>query len=211
MIEFVTKQEVFRQKKEQLLERLVQGVVFPENVFSSTFKYIVAFDFDFRSSSLFYNGLIDFLRYIQQENFTFYTLSPSPDTYYFKHFGIYGISSISTNNSYQEYLNFLNKDLSLDKGYIGEFMEMTSNEISYFSDNPNWCIYGSREWEVSIVAFENKDIMNLFLDSFGQNRDIFSSLSERIEDLDNTFHFSENAKKEYASLLRNYSVFKCTE
>jgi hypothetical protein len=208
MIEFVTKQEIFSVKKEQLFERLRKNIFFPENVFLNTFEYIIAFDFDWHVKELFYNGLIKFLKNIDQKDFTLYILNPSPNVYYHKHFGIYGMSIISIDNNYREYLNFLNKPLSNEKEYAREDFEVASNDIAYFSDSSAWCIYGARNWEIAIVAFQNERIGNLFLDSYGEDKDMFLSLSDRIEDLDNMFHFSVDVAKEYSLLLSHYSAFK---
>lgn len=208
MIKQIIKYNDFLLEKQKLSKVYKSGRFFPDNVFCYQFKYIIAFEFDWHVGKEFYDGIIKFLKNINQPNFTFYILNPSAEDYYYKEFGVYGIGVVSIHNTHKDYIDFLSKPLFDGKEYTGEDIELASNDIFYFSDNLEWCIYGARNWEIAIVAFQNKEISNLFLDSFEENKDIFISLSDRIEDLNNMFHFNENTAQEYSVLLNNYKSYK---
>ena len=184
MIAQITKYDDFLFEKQKLSKVYKSEKLFPYNVFCNEFKYIIAFEFDWHVGKEFYDGMVRFIKNINQRNFTFYILNPSAEDYY-KEFGVYGLGVISTNNTYREFIDFLSKPLSNNEEESkGEDIELASNDIAYFSDNSEWCIYGARDWEIAIVAFQNEEIGNVFLDSYGKDKDIFCSLSERIEELD---------------------------
>lgn len=200
MITFINKKVDFEKETIKLKRIFNENCFFPERIFRNI-NIFIAFEFDLVYTNLFYEGLISFIKKIEDDSFTFYTINPSPDMYFYKHFEKYSAGIVSIMDDYDSFMNFLHSD----PGNSADALAYNGETITLFSDNPIWGVVGSKDWEVGIVGFRNEATKYLFLESFKEDKDMFCSLSERIEDLDNMLHFSDKAKENYSKLLKNYS------
>ncbi|MDV3677367.1 hypothetical protein CMU30_18280 [Elizabethkingia anophelis] len=142
-----------------------------------------------------------FKKKINDSNSTFYTLTPSQEEYYYQKFGKYSTFNIGTDQSYQELYDKLYEDPGNNTGnYIG----VVSNDIVWFSNSNDWVIVASRDLEIAICGFSTFKIKKQFEDSFNKNIDIFSSIEEYIEDLNNMLSFNEEQWRYYNKILNNY-------
>lgn len=204
MIKFIKQRDDFHRETEKYNKIFKSENIFPCNIFSDRIMFIISFEFDLIYTELFFDGIQTFLNSINEDNFTFYTINPNPDKYFYKNFGKYSVGVINQNTNYDDYMIFLYDN----PGNEADCLIYNAETITIFSDESNWGIVGSKDWEIGIVGFQNVKIGHKFLDSFGEDRDIFLSLSDRIEELDDMFHFSAKAAKEYSLLLSNYSSYK---
>lgn len=96
-----------------------------------------------------------------QQNFTFFILDSSPDIYY-KHFDAYGMNTISTNCTYREYVFFKINHYQIKTCTMETILKLHVMILPIFQINFAWYIYGTRNWEIGIVAFQNMEIGNVF-------------------------------------------------
>ncbi|MCJ8155337.1 hypothetical protein MKJ01_16345 [Chryseobacterium sp. SSA4.19] len=68
----------------------------------------------------------------------------------------------------------------------------------------DWAIVGSREWEIAIAGFISLEMKEKFLSSFGDNSDIFTSIEQQVNILDDMLNFDKELKEEYNELVKNY-------
>ena len=145
--------------KEMLFERISDDE-FEKNPFKGHFKHFLGFEFEFNYHELFFEGIKSFLQKIDNASVVFYTIDPSPEKYFYRHFGKYSVFEISSNASDEE----LNEIMTQDPGNSpADSLDTNANEISWFSKSDDWSILGSREWEIAVVGFTNKEIKKEFL------------------------------------------------
>ena len=79
-----------------------------------------------------------------------------------------------------------------------------SEELTLFSPTFTWGLYASRDWEIGTVGFINEDVKNIFMKSFNEHKEIFTTIESHIQDLDNMLQFRPEIKREYEKLLNNF-------
>ncbi|HFK5505408.1 hypothetical protein [Elizabethkingia anophelis] len=197
----LTNTQEFNTYKKRVSELLFPEKEIEDNIFRENFEYFIAFDFDYIFEEVFFEGIQIFLKKINESNSTFYTLTPSQEEYYYQKFGKYSTFNIGTDQSYQELYDKLYEDPGNNTGnYIG----VVSNDIVWFSNSNDWVIVASRDLEIAICGFSTFKTKKQFEDSFNKNIDIFSSIEEYIEDLNNMLSFNEEQWRYYNKILNNY-------
>jgi hypothetical protein len=101
--------DLFKERR-QLSQVLCEGVDLVQNPFKDDFNLFIAFEFDRIYSEMFYVGLLRFLNDINDAEFTFYTLNPIPNKYFFEIFSKYRIGKIPINAAFTDYMDFLDRD-----------------------------------------------------------------------------------------------------
>ena len=82
-------------------------------------------------------------------------------------------------------------------------------EIGVVSEATNWGMYiDYADFEVGIVGFNNNILGQLFLDSFGVDKDIFSSPKSYINNMDLMFNFSKETRMKYDVIIKNHTSLK---
>src|SRR4051812_41539331 len=110
MIEFI-KDKLDFQNEEFNSRRIFSAQIdLPNNLFNPEFGLFTSFYFDEIFGEDFYRGLQSFLSKRKESEFTFFTLEPSPKHYFFRHFFKFNVCRINVQNSYDEYIHFLNLD-----------------------------------------------------------------------------------------------------
>ena len=196
MIEYISQPDQFAIEKEYLRRVFNDQVDLPNNLFTNDFKYFDAFEFDLVYSDVFFDGF----KKIKNHWFTFYTISPSPEEYFFKHFGKFSVGKFNLDCHYDDYINFLNSDPGNSPA---DALICNSELVTFYSNEPNWGIVGSKDAEIAIVGFKKKVIRNVFLNAFNCNVK-FGSIEWRMYVLDQMLHLKDNSKKFYLSLIDNY-------
>ncbi|THV61792.1 hypothetical protein EK417_07705 [Chryseobacterium candidae] len=85
-----------------------------------------------------------------------------------------------------------------------EELAIVSDDIAWFSDSNDWAIIGSRDWEIAVVGFTSLETKEIFIKSFGESADMFTSVEKQAEILDEMLNFNNNEKNEYYKLAKNY-------
>ncbi|WP_136521818.1 hypothetical protein [Chryseobacterium candidae] len=115
----------------------------------------------------------------------------------FLNFNAYSILNISVNNTDAE-LSKIMMDRSTEE------LAIVSDDIAWFSDSNDWAIIGSRDWEIAVVGFTSLETKEIFIKSFGESADMFTSVEKQAEILDEMLNFNNNEKNEYYKLAKNY-------
>lgn len=201
MINFLLDKKSYKKQKSRFLELFSNKSQFIDNKFNKDFKYFLAFEFDFIYDAKFSEGLKNYLKSLGLSCYTFYTINPSPEKYFYKHFSKYNIGIISINATDEELNDFLMRDPG---GSPADALAINSQEVALFSDSNNWGIVASRDMEIGIIGFTSKMEVAHFLSSFGVDSDMFHNVTKQIEILDSMLGFNEFNKLYYKRLMENY-------
>lgn len=202
MTDFVTDKEEFIKYKSRFYQLFDPTVDFEDNPFNPIFKYFLAFEFDFIYHELFFEGLKEFLSKIGDKTVTFYTIDPSPEEYFYKHFQKYSVFEISNDATDKELNHIMMKNPGDNSA---DAIALTSDEISWYSASNDWGIMGSKDWEVAIVGFTSEKIKELFIESFSENAQLmFTSVEQFVEEFKEMVVFNDVRTNFYNNLIKNY-------
>ncbi len=132
----------------------------PDKVFRKNLNLFVFMNFYKLFLDDFFTRLTKFLKLINEASFSTTMLEPHPSEYYFKEFGRYGIfvsDVIDTPDMYDSALDedpgdspadtmFVRADIILMHGCLGR-----------------WAIYGDRDYDITVCAFEFEKDRNYFI------------------------------------------------
>jgi len=203
MIDFIKTKNQYKTLNLKFYSIFKHNKEIEKNPFNANFKYFLAFDFDFIYDELFFDGIKKFLMKINEKDVVFYTISPSPEKYFFKHFKKYSIFKIDLLTSDTEINDIMMKDPG---GSPADAIALNSDDIALFSDSNDWAILASRDWEIGIVGFSDLKLKNLFLSSFGSDANIFSTIGERVKILKEILNFNEVDLNNYNQLIESYKI-----
>ncbi len=198
-MKYINTQTEFYQETKKLKRIFVEGASLPNKVFSEQYVYFMAFEFEMILIDEFFEGLNEYMKKVQEPNCTFYIVDPTPD-YFLKDLDIYGIGIISQEDTAKEYDSFL----LYDPRETRTTMDYIMNNVAIYPEKGPWAIYASRYWEIGLIGFTNKQEVEGFIECFGEDGDMFCSVSEYIQELDDMLQFSKEVKKKYAAMLQNY-------
>lgn len=181
MIDFVKNKKEYENYNRKFLNIFKENTPFERNPFNTRFNYFLGFDFDFVYDELFFTGIKSFLSKIKDEKLIFYTINPHPEEYFYKHFGKFSVFEIGINNTDED----LNKIMTTNPGDSpADSLAINSNDIAWFSNSDDWGIICSRDWEISIVGFTNKKILDLFISSFANVDSMFFKFNNNTKNSD---------------------------
>lgn len=201
MANFVVIPSEFEIYKAMLLERFTNAD-FQDNPFNDRYKYFIGFEFDFIFHESFFNGLKNFLIEIGDSLVIFYTIDPSPEEYFYRHFKKYSVFKISNLASNKELTNILTKDPGDSPA---DDLCTNSNEIAWFSNSKECAIIGSRDWEIAIVGFTDLSIKKHFIESFSEDaQTMFTTVEEQSIILGEMLSFDKKVTIAYEKLSTNY-------
>ena len=191
-------------KEEKLLVHRIfrKNVELPENVFNENFISFRAFELDRFYDDIFYNGFTEFLRKISEPEFSFYTVSPSPDVYFFKNFCKFSVFKVPIDCSFYDFMDFLEEDPGDSPA---DALRYNSETFTLYSNSSSWGIIGSKNWETGIIGFSNLHVQAIFLNSFA-DPSLFQVVSERIKNLDEMLSFNDEVREAYLTLVESYSI-----
>lgn len=172
-VDFVENSEDFRRHKERLLQLFETGLIFENNPFHNSFKYFLASEFDFIYDKIFLDGLKLFIKEMSYENPVYYTIDPSPEDYFYKHFKRYSVFEFTADTSDEELNGLLMKDPGNSPA---DALAIRSDVIGIYSNSNDWAILAFKHSELVIAGFTSIDIKNQFLKSFGTDSDIFTTI-----------------------------------
>ncbi len=110
MLEFIDSEQEYIDATNELKRVFKKEIDIVENPFTKEFSIYTGFEFDKIYSKGFYLSLQKFLRKKDSKGFTFYTLVPASDNYFFANFSKYSIARIAINATYDKYIEFLHRD-----------------------------------------------------------------------------------------------------
>lgn len=203
MTDFVKHSTEFENYKLRLLSLFKRDVDIADNPFQPNFKYFLAFEFDFIYNTFFFEGIKKFISKLGYGKLTFFTLEPSPEEYFFKRYGVYSVFEISVNATDEELSEIMMKN---PISGTADAIALSSDDIAWYSESDDWAIIGSRDWEIGIAGFANNEIKDLFLDSFGEDADMFFSVQDQIKIYVEAFKFTEITRKEYNKFIESYKI-----
>ena len=199
MLSFISDKNEFLTEKNRVNQIFDLEKDLPDNMFSNQFKYFNGFEFDIIYGEDFFNDLKTFLTKIGDTSVSFYTILPSAENYFFKHFDKYSVVKIDTKCTYDEYFGLLN----IDPGNSpADSLFDNAETIAFYSSNENWAILASRDCEIGIAGFTDKIIQDTFIKALYNSR--ITSVKTRIDDLNEMLHFKGETLEFYNKLESNY-------
>lgn len=82
-----------------------------------------------------------------------------------------------------------------------------SRVVGISSESQDWGIYiDNIDFEIGLVGFESEEQVNLFLDIFKPELDVFESVKDYVEETYSILDFSSKTRKLYDAIVRNYTV-----
>lgn len=195
MINYISDKRNYKEQKRRFLNIFKDKSQFEENRFRKDIKYFLAFDFDFIHDDKFDQGIKSFLTELRLNNYTYYTIDPSPEKYFYKYFNKYNIGVISIKTTDEELNNFLMRDPG---GSPADALAINSQEIALFSEADYWGIVASRDFEIGFAGFSSNIIKNLFLSAFDNSTGMINTVKEQVDILE----LDEFAR---SKLIKNYS------
>ena len=194
MIFYIKEYDEFLLQKKRLNQLVKLNTNLPEQSFHNDFLFFLAFESDFLYNTFFLNGLKNLMKKEGLNFITYFTIDPSPENYFNRYFDRYSVGLIGHNSSDDDFNDFLMRD----PGSGPADALVNSNKIALFANSNKWAIIIDKNLELGIVGFTGKDVKKIFIDSFGENKDIFYS----IYDFVTLFSFKNDVKNE---LIKNYS------
>ncbi len=173
--------------------------VFPANIFQNHINCYIAFEYDWIDSELFFDGMKSFLGKMGDGEFIYYTISPSPEKYLYPKLNYFGVALVNREASFESFSHFLNGE-----GKYLDAPKFNTDTIAIFSDSMEWGIIGSRDWELGIFGGISREILNTFIDSFEENRDMYKSIKEQVMIYSEMFQFGIDQWENYSEILSNY-------
>jgi hypothetical protein len=170
------------------------GIEFSENPFRNKIKYFLCFEYAFILDESFTEIL---------ERFIESTLFIVP---------IDIVNEVLLTKTKRNLLGKFNKGFT-DKDMNEYFhRELDGSNLLYmidsyamFSENDDWGLISSVEWELGIIGFETELKMELFKNLCVPNGDMFFTIQKQIKIYDEMFEFSQEQKDEYLNLIENYN------
>ncbi len=198
-MKYITNQTDFYIETQKFKKNFIEGMSLPNNVFSKQFTYFMASEFEAILIDEFFDGLKVYMKTVQESNYTFYIVDPTPG-YFLEDFDMYGIGIVSQEDTMKEYDSFLGHDPKQTKFSLIDLID----DVAIYPEKGPWAIYASRYWEICLIGFTSKEEVEGFVKCLGEDGDIFCSVSQYIQELDDMLQFSKEVKKKYATMLQNY-------
>lgn len=145
--------EDFYKYKELLSKVCNQDCDLPYQVFRKEFGYYLFNQFDDAMSDW---GTLQQLASVSKDEYIVTAvLDPKPMEYYFKEFGYFNWIKFPKNIESNEYWNALELG---PENWPADSISNNSFTVVWFSPSMKWAIWGDRNYEVSILAFNNEEI-----------------------------------------------------
>ena len=145
--------EDFYKYKELLSKVCNQDCGLPNQVFRKEFGCYLFNQFDNAMSDW---GTLQQLASVSKDEYIVTAvLDPKPMEYYFKEFGYFNWIKFPKNIENNEYWNALELG---PENWPADSISNNSFTVVWFSPSMKWAIWGDRNYEVSILAFNNEEI-----------------------------------------------------
>ena len=200
MIDFITKWEELIEEKNLLTQVFKDNLLLPYNLFNDEFTIFKAFEYDLLTWETLIDGIKAFLRTISNDSFTFYTLEPSPEAYFFKHFAKYSVAKIPINSNHHDYLEFISRDPG---GNLADALIHHGGTFALYSNNPVWGIIADTYLEMGIIGFKDRQTETVFINSF-EKPSIIEAVEERAIEVRRLNRMPDSDKDIFAEIIRNY-------
>lgn len=200
MLNFIKSQQDYTDAITEFKQVFRLGVDIVDNSFAEQFIIYEAFEFDRIYSEEFYRGLQHFLNNRNSKGFTFFTLIPDAEHYFFAHFSKYSITKVASDVPYNEYIEFLHTDPGNSPA---DALINNAETIAIYSDEPTWGIIGSKDLEIGIVGFKDENTKSQFISYFDNNT--FIDIKTRLDELNEMLKLQPDTKAIHTQLIRNYS------
>lgn len=200
MLKFINSEQEYIDATNGLGRVLKKEIDLVKNPFTKEFSIFIGFEFDKIYSQGFYLSLQKFLEKINSKEFTFYTLVPEPDDYFFAHFSKYSIARVGASATYEEYIELLHQDPGDSSA---DALIHNAETVAMYSNEAIWGIIGSKDLEIGIVGFKDEESKAKFMSCFEKN--VFTDIRERLSDLDEALKLSQETKAIHSQIIQNYS------
>ena len=203
-VDFIVDKERFEKERIKKNKIFQADLLLPDNMFKRGFDDFLFFESIFLYHEDFFEGMIEFIKKLGNNSFTFYTASPNPESYFYYYFKKYSVAVIPITATSDEYQEFIHRDPGDSPA---DSMFSNGETVVLFSETPEWGIVASKDWEIGIVGFKTKKVREFFIESFKEDvgpDKMFDTLDSYIQQFDSMFHMTEEAKKRWYNLRKNY-------
>lgn len=203
-VDFIVDKESFERERIKKNKVFKPDLLLPDNLFEKGFDDFLFFESDFLYHGNFFEGMIEFIKKMGDKSLIFYTISPDPVAYFYYYFKKYSVAIIPLTANVKDYYLFIHSDPGDSPA---DSMFSNGETVVLFSETPEWGIVTSKDWEIGIVGFKTKKVREFFIESFKEDvgpDKMFDTLDSYIQQFDGMFHMTEEAKKRWYNLRKNY-------
>lgn len=197
--------DIFNLRKSCVDNILKKKVDLPNQIFKKKYKYFKFLDFDEIFSKDFYYYFSNYVKGLGINYFTYYTLKPDPEDYFFKFFKKFSVIDFNINDEHEFFLSRLH-DSPDEELNSPDALIFNSSKVLLFCENLDLFIYGNRDEELAIVVSSNRNVFETFVNEYPN--DSFCNVEEYVEHLlglkFNSINFEEEDFSFYGKLITNY-------
>lgn len=171
---------------------------FPGQVFQENYNDYLFEEFDWLMSSESWEVIKSLAQRSNDENIILAVLDPKPINYFYKEFGYFNWGKLPINLTDEEYFKFLEFS---PKDSIADSILYNSNIVLWTSPSLKWGIFGQRDYETCVLAFNKESHFNDSLQFLRSWHKVEESLALWVP---NTFQNQKIPKVFSNNLLKNY-------
>lgn len=132
--------------------------VLPNQVFRQKYEKFLCEEFDLMIIDDFQENIKILSNLSDDKEIIFGTISPEPDSYYYKYFGYYSVVKLPiniTNEQFYDLIEYAPKNNEADS------IRFRSDILICMPLSKKWAIYGSRDYEICILGFQSEYIKQI--------------------------------------------------
>lgn len=170
-----------------------KDISLPNKVFDEKMHYFLAFEPSFVSDEAFYPCLSRFSREVDGDVLISIEVLDDNDLKCLNK-----ICKIDNNIQFRE---------SWDNIFNANCKCIYSQMIGIYSESMIWGVYVDNvDFEIGLVGFESEEQMNLFLEIFKPELDVFESVKDYVEETDSILEFSTETREKFNAIVQNYEM-----
>ncbi len=199
MTQFIVDAKTFENER-MFVERIIcPGHSLPDQVFRdlSAFTFL---NFDEIFTDVFFEAVQRFLQSIGDKELTFFVIEPDAVNYFFHHFKKYPLVKFDHASLTHDYMSSLFEDPG---GSPADAVAYNSSKLVVHSDSSVWALYGSRDFELGILAFANSELRDRFAVYYPRIFDVETAIENVLVPAWASSAFPTNFR---ASLFANYGA-----
>lgn len=186
-IDYIKTKKEYLLLRKQCEEIFKIDKTFPDNLFHPNYQYKLFFENGIEDTEPIYKYLIEFVKDIGDHSLTFFTITPDPESYFYKNFRKYSAATFSINEEYESFINFLKKDPG---GSPADALAFNSEVSVLYSESLTWGLITSKDTEMGVIGFGKRYIYEKFNNLFSKYN-VFVQLPEYLDHWRNLLHKKE--------------------
>ena len=202
---FLKNKNKYKKMKKLIEEKYYINKLLPNKIFKKTYNNFLCQEFDLIMCDEFWENIKKLSILSDDDKVIFGVLDPSPE-YFYKYFGYYSIVELSTDIENKKISNLIEY---APKNNEADSIFSNSTIIICFPLSKKWAIYADRDFEISILAFEEDYIepLKYFLSKWVSIEEAIDTFLYSLFEVMPKFLKTLNISKEdfKKTLIKNYT------